>query len=36
VTDIELTTAFIIIMLFIAGLFMFALQLLKRGVGIKP
>ena len=36
VTDIELTTAFIIIMLFIIGLFIFALQLLNRGVGIKP
>jgi ABC-2 type transport system permease protein len=36
VTDIELTTAFIIIILFIIGLFIFALQLLNRGVGIKP
>jgi ABC-2 type transport system permease protein len=36
VTDIELTTAFIIITLFIIVLFMFALQLLNRGVGIKP
>ena len=36
VTDIELTTAFIIIILFIIGLFMFALQLLNKGVGIKP
>lgn len=36
VTDIELTTAFVIILLFIVGLFMFALRLLDRGVGIKP
>ena len=36
VTDIELKTAFIIIVLFIAGLFIFALQLLNKGVGIKP
>jgi len=36
VTDIDLTTAFIIIMLFITGLFMFSLQLLNKGIGIKP
>ena len=36
VTDIDLTTAFIIIILFITGLFIFALQLLNKGVGIKP
>ena len=36
VTDIELSTAFVIILLFIAGLFIFALQLLNKGVGIKP
>ena len=36
VTDIDLTIAFIIILLFIVGLFMFALQLLNKGVGIKP
>ena len=36
VTDIELTTAFAIITLFIAGLFLFALRLLNKGVGIKP
>jgi ABC-2 type transport system permease protein len=35
VSDIGLTTAFIIIMLFIAALFIFALRLLDRGVGIK-
>lgn len=36
VTDIDLTIAFIIIMLFITGLFIFSLQLLNKGVGIKP
>ena len=36
VSDIELPVAFVIITLFIAGLFIFALQLLNRGVGIKP
>ena len=36
ITDIDLTIAFIIILLFIAGLFIFALQLLNKGVGIKP
>ena len=36
VSDIELPLAFAIITLFIAGLFMFALQLLNKGVGIKP
>ncbi len=36
VSDIDLATAFVIIALFITGLFVFALQLLNRGVGIKP
>ena len=36
VTDIDLTMAFVIILLFIVGLFLFALQLLRKGVGIKP
>ncbi len=36
ITDIELTTAFIIILLFIVVLFIFALRLLDKGVGIKP
>lgn len=36
VTDIDLTTAFLIILLFITGLFLFAIWLLKKGVGIKP
>ena len=36
VTDIDLTMAFVIILLFITGLFLFALQLLRKGVGIKP
>ena len=36
ITDIDLATAFIIILLFITGLFMFALHLLNKGVGIKP
>lgn len=36
ITDIDLTTAFIIIMLFIVGLFFIALRLLNKGVGIKP
>jgi ABC-2 type transport system permease protein len=36
VTDIDLTTAFLIILLFITGLFLFAIWLLQKGVGIKP
>lgn len=36
VSDIDLTIAFLIIVAFIVGLFLFALQLLNRGVGIKP
>ena len=36
VTDIDLSTAFLIILLFIAGLFLFAIRLLQKGVGIKP
>jgi ABC-2 type transport system permease protein len=36
ITDIDLTVAFIIIMLFITGLFVFALRLLDKGIGIKP
>ena len=36
VSDINITTAFIIILAFIAVLFAFALSLLNRGVGIKP
>ena len=36
VSDINITTAFIIIIAFIAVLFGFALNLLNRGVGIKP
>ena len=36
VTDIDLATAFLIILAFIAGLFIFAMQLLNKGVGIKP
>ncbi len=36
VTDIDLTTAFIIIILFITGLFIFAVRLLDKGTGIKP
>ncbi len=36
ISDIDLTTAFIIIILFITGLFFFALRLLNKGVGIKP
>jgi len=36
VTDIDLTLAFVIIILFITALFLFALNLLRRGVGIKP
>ena len=36
VTDIDLTTAFIIIVLFITGLFIFAVHLLNKGTGIKP
>lgn len=35
VTDIDLVTAFLIIMIFIVALFMFALRLLDKGVGIK-
>lgn len=35
VSDIDLTHAFVIILMFIAVLFGFALSLLKRGVGIK-
>jgi len=35
VTDIDLVTAFLIITIFIAALFMFALRLLDKGVGIK-
>ena len=36
VSDINITTAFVIIIAFIAVLFGFALSLLNRGVGIKP
>ncbi|MGB5279645.1 MAG: ABC transporter permease [Gammaproteobacteria bacterium] len=36
ITDIDLTVAFIIILCFITGLFIFALRLLDKGVGIKP
>ena len=36
VSDIDLTTAFIIILAFIAGLFYFALRLLRLGIGLKP
>ena len=36
VSDINITTAFVIIIAFIAVLFGFALNLLNRGVGIKP
>ena len=36
ISDIDLTTAFIIIILFIAVLFAFAIHLLNKGVGIKP
>jgi len=36
VSDIDLTTAFVIIFAFIAVLFGFALNMLNRGVGIKP
>ena len=36
VSDINITTAFIIILAFIIVLFSFALSLLNRGVGIKP
>ena len=35
VSDIDLITAFFIIMLFIAALFIFALRLLDKGIGIK-
>lgn len=36
VSDIDLLTAFIIILAFIAALFALALNMLNRGVGIKP
>ena len=36
ISDIDLTMAFIIIILFIMALFAFALHLLNKGVGIKP
>ena len=36
VSDINITTAFIIILAFIVVLFSFALGMLKRGIGIKP
>ena len=36
VSDIDITTAFVIILGFIAVLFAFALNLLNRGIGIKP
>lgn len=36
VSDIDVTKAFIIILVFIAILFAFSLNLLNRGVGIKP
>jgi ABC-2 type transport system permease protein len=36
ISDIDLTAAFIIIILFIAALFAFAMHLLNKGVGIKP
>ncbi|MBT8132007.1 MAG: ABC transporter permease [Gammaproteobacteria bacterium] len=36
VSDIEISTAFIIITAFVVGLFFFNLYLLKRGVGLKP
>lgn len=36
VSDIDLTSAFVIIILFITALFFFSLRLLNRGIGIKP
>ena len=36
ISDIDLTMAFVIIILFIVALFAFALHLLNKGVGIKP
>ncbi len=36
VSDIEVSTAFVIIIAFIAALFYFALRLLRIGVGLKP
>ncbi len=36
VSDINLTTAFAIIIAFIAGLYLYSLQLLSRGTGLKP
>jgi ABC-2 type transport system permease protein len=36
VSDIDVTTAFIIIVAFIIVLFYFALRLLRIGVGLKP
>jgi len=36
VTDIPVTTAFSVIILFVVGLFWVSLYLLKRGVGIRP
>lgn len=36
VSDIDLTTAFIIIILFIVALYYFSLRLLRLGIGLKP
>jgi len=36
VSDIEVSTAFVVIIAFIAALFYFALRLLRIGVGLKP
>ena len=36
ISDIDLTMAFVIIILFIVALFVFALYLFNKGVGIKP
>ena len=36
VSDIDLTTAFVIIILFIVALYYFSLRLLRLGIGLKP
>jgi len=36
ITDIDLTTAFVIIFTFIVALFFFSLRLLRLGIGLKP
>ncbi len=36
ISDIDLTTAFLVIILFIISLFTFVLHLLNKGIGIKP